>query len=197
MLAQRKLLSTSNLDARSRLLTEVVATHPSWRDARGVAAFVGVRGEPDTRPLLQRILDADKRLWLPRVSSNRERLEFHLVRALDELIPGPMGLWEPPPGPHVSLHEATELELMLIPGLAFNRAGARLGFGKGYYDRALAPLRARSSPVRIALCFKTALDPGAGPIPIDDHDVPMHWIATPERLTRCVATDDNVVASES
>ena len=98
ILAWRRALQGPEIERCSRQLTRLVIEHPLWTDARGVAAFVGVRGEPDTRPLLQATLDAGKRLWLPRVSNDRARIEFRRVRALAELVPGVMGLLEPAAG---------------------------------------------------------------------------------------------------
>jgi 5-formyltetrahydrofolate cyclo-ligase len=106
------------------------------------------------------------------------------VRALDVLAPGGFGLLEPPesagePQPLAAL----DLDLVLVPGLGFASSGARLGFGRGYYDRALAPFADRDAPLRLGLCFAEFLDTAA--IPTDTYDVPMHAIATERGITAC------------
>lgn len=185
VLAWRAGIEPEDLARRSRGLAQRVIEHPRWSEAEGVAAFVGVRGEPDTRPLLRAALAAGKRLWLPRVSDDRARIEFLPVASLDELVPGVMGLLEPPRGAPAPLHAAQGLGLILVPGLAFDRAGRRLGFGKGHYDRALAGVRLRELPTRVGLCLEEALEPGGEPLPADEHDVPMHWVLTPSEQLRC------------
>ncbi|MCA9694437.1 MAG: 5-formyltetrahydrofolate cyclo-ligase [Nannocystaceae bacterium] len=181
MLGARRGLSRGELAARSRALTTVILGHAAWRDARCVAAFVGVRGEPDTRAVLAATLAAGKRLLLPRVTDDRARIEFHAVDALEALVPGVMGLLEPPPGRARALADA---DLVLTPGLAFSSAGARLGFGKGHYDRALAPVRDRAAPRRVGVCLRDALDPDGG-VPSGPLDVPMHAIATEAGVITC------------
>ncbi len=188
ILAWRKALSPQEIERRSRWLTRLVIEHPLWAEARGVAAFVGVRGEPDTRALLEATLAAGKLLWLPRVSDDRARIEFHRVDSLAALVPGVMGLLEPPAGEVERLDTAEGLELIVVPGLAFDRAGRRLGFGRGHYDRVLTPMRGRGVPARVGVCFEAALEPDGAPIPVGEHDVPMHWVMTEERRLSCAAS---------
>lgn len=82
---------------------------------------------------------------------------------------------------------AAGIDLVLVPGLGFGRDGARLGFGKGHYDRALAPVRDLPAPLRIGSRLDGDLDPAEGRIPKEPFDVPMHWIATPDGLHCCSA----------
>ncbi|HFE45647.1 MAG TPA: 5-formyltetrahydrofolate cyclo-ligase, partial [Nannocystis exedens] len=191
LLRRRAAASASSVASRSRTLVERIIGLAEWQQARGVAAFVGVGGEPDTWALLSATLGAGKRLALPRVCARTKgggprRLEFVVVDDLAELVRASFGLWEPPPRSAVtgsrlssgrrSPTPGTDLgiDLILVPGVAFDRRGHRLGFGKGYYDRALQPLRGLADPHRIGVCFADALDPKEGPIPTADHDVSMH-----------------------
>lgn len=175
--------------SRSAALLGHLVRHPLWRQARGVAAFVGVRGEPDTWGLLAATLAEGKRLWLPRMEGKPSEIAFVPVQDLRELAPGRFGLLEPrardgqitTPTPRA----ADGIDLVLVPGLGFARDGARIGFGKGHYDRALAPIRHLAAPLRVGLCFTDDLDPHAGKIPTDELDVPMHWVATPDGLHAC------------
>ena len=196
LLGRRAAASPESVRARSRRLTDRLLGLPEWREAEGVAAFVGFGGEPDTWSLLSATLGAGKRLALPRVSRRSaggpSRLEFILVRDLGALVRGSFGLWEP--GPEIREERRARspgaglgIDLVLVPGVGFDREGRRLGFGKGYYDRALAPLRRLDSPRRIGLCFADALDPAEGPIPNDEHDVAMHRILSEDGLVDCSA----------
>lgn len=174
----------------SAALTRGVLDHPTWQSAGAVAAFVGVAGEPDTRPLLEAALARGRGLWLPRVLEGRAGVsQLVKVEDLDVLAPAGFGLLEPRPRANEittpAFDPAGPITLVLVPGLAFTRSGARLGFGAGHYDRLLAPAAHASTPVRMGLCFSAFVDPVEGPFPIETHDVAMHWLATEAGVLRC------------
>ncbi len=171
--------------ARSHALTDHLLAHPIFLEARGLAAFVGVlRGEVDTMPLLQRSLDAGKTVWLPRLTGPG-RMAFWPCSDLSQLETGRMGLREPPivgegvpaPGPEHGV------DLIVVPGLGFDRGGARIGFGAGHYDRAFADWLDRPMHARARLCGVCPapfMDPPGGPIPMLEHDLRMDYVVTDE-----------------
>nr|WP_255215998.1 5-formyltetrahydrofolate cyclo-ligase [Pseudenhygromyxa sp. WMMC2535] len=188
MLARRRELMMEDLQEASHAMTEAVRAHAWWQEARGVAAFVGVRGEPDTRALLAATLAAGKQLWLPRVLG-KGRMCFWQLDELESLQEGRMGLLEPPargegiqaPGP------ADGVDLVLVPGLAFDLRGARLGFGAGHYDRAFGPQREAGEAMakRCGMCLSPfVLDPGV--IPMQVHDIRMNAVVTEHGWSRRV-----------
>lgn len=196
LLARRRALSDEEVGERSRALTEALVAHELWQRARAVAGFIGVRKEPDTRLLLQRGLDAGKRIWLPRVLGPG-RMRFWPVRDLADLEVGPMGLREPAklgeglgaPGPERGV------DLVLVPGLGFGRDGARLGFGAGHYDRAFGARRDRPElemPAFVGVGFSACFDPFGDPahdptaaIPMLDHDLTMDFLVSEAGVLRC------------
>lgn len=200
--ARRAALDPAASATASEALTAAVLAHPAWQAARSVAAFVGVRGEPNTRPLLEAALAEGRTLWLPRVIHGPAGLsELVDVHDLAVLAPAGFGLLEPAPRPDErtlpSVATDSPIDLLLLPGLAFARSGARLGFGAGHYDRLLAPSAHASTPVRMGIAFSTFLDPPEGPIPIAGHDVLVHWVATETGVHRCHAASDVTPTSES
>ncbi|WP_181198465.1 5-formyltetrahydrofolate cyclo-ligase [Enhygromyxa salina] len=191
LLGLRRSMPRAQLEIVSGALTRELAEHPLWLGARGIAAFVGVRGEVDTRPLLERCLGAGKSVWLPRLTGPG-RMRFWPCVDLDRLERGAMGLLEPPihgpgelaPGPERGV------DLILVPGLGFGRDGARLGFGAGHYDRALATRHGDPSltmPTLCGVCPVAFVDPPGGPIPMLGHDLAMDYLATDAGVERCVA----------
>lgn len=202
LLARRRELLPEQVEACSIALTQELVKHPLWREARGIAAFVGVRNEPDTAALLERSLAAGKVVWLPRLTEGGS-MRFWPCADFAVLLPGRMGLREPPiveegllaPGPEHGV------DLVLVPGLGFGRDGARLGFGAGHYDRAFASRREGTvvMPTLCGVCFTDFLDPlgpgepgepggpGAQPIPMLEHDLHMHYVATEFGVERCRA----------
>jgi 5-formyltetrahydrofolate cyclo-ligase len=136
-----------------------------------VAAFYPLPGEVDVRPLLAELATAG-RLLLPRVEG--VSLTLHRVDDLSTLAPGPLGLLEPS-GEHSQV-DAAELAVVLVPGLAFTRAGARLGRGKGFYDRLLAGLPEGCGTIGVG--FSDQVVPS---LPVEAHDRPLGAVvlATP------------------
>jgi 5-formyltetrahydrofolate cyclo-ligase len=179
LLDLRQGLDPADLAARSAALSVRLLEHPRWIAARGVAAFVGVRNEPDTHALLEATLAAGKTLWLPRLTGPG-LMRFWPCAGLASLEAGRMGLREPAivgdgvtaPGPQEGV------DLMLVPGLGFGQDGARIGFGKGHYDRALASRPRAELPMLIGVCLSEFLDPFGEPVPTSEHDVGMDAVAT-------------------
>ena len=193
LLARRRAFDRDDLALASRRLIDHVVADPLWREARGFAAFVGVRGEVDTRALLECGLAQAKTLYLPRVLGGGQ-MAFWPCADLDALERGRMGLREP-----AAIGEGVDrpgrehgVDLIFVPGLGFSPTGARIGFGAGHYDRAFAPW----------LDLDASLDPGARPtligvcpeafveleIPTAAHDLTMDALATDAGLRRVSAT---------
>ena len=141
---------------RSVQLWAKVAELESYRRAATVMAFVAFKGEPVTDPLFARMVADGKRLLLPRVESSG------LVAAdgSSPLVASTFGVREPT-GPAVGLGE---IDMVIVPGLAFTPAGDRLGYGQGYYDRFLPTVPAAS----VGVCFADQL---VDELPVTAHDV--------------------------
>lgn len=182
--AARAQLSQAQTHEYSEQITQTLLHHPLWKNAHVIVGFVGIHGEPDTTQLLQQALNERKCLLLPRVvpSNHTNGLEFIRITSLQTLASTIYGLLEPASGIAVALEKLRDTTLILVPGLGFSALGARLGFGKGYYDRALAPIRNASNIVRVGLCLPPFL---LADIPTAAHDIPMHWIATSRKLINC------------
>jgi 5-formyltetrahydrofolate cyclo-ligase len=151
-------------------LRDWLATQP----ARTIACFAALPGEPMLLPLFA---DFPERRWvLPRIDG--ETMRFHVAGAAT-LAAGHFGIHEPPADSPVC--PPGEIDLFLCPGMAFTRGGIRLGRGKGYYDRALAQSQAEA--IKVGVCFNEQV---LSELPVDPHDVPMHFLATPDGIARCL-----------
>lgn len=179
VLEMRRALDPEVRHVLSLSIGERVARLPAYREARVVHAYVGaVDGEVETRALVERALRAGKRVLCPRVARRPRRLEHYEIASLDELELTAFGLWEPVPARarHLPADElAGLLDLVLVPGIAFDRHGWRIGFGAGYYDRFLA----RVTATTVALAYSLQV---CDAVPHEPHDVPVDRIVT-ERET--------------
>lgn len=159
--------------------------------ARGVAAFMSIRTEPDTNALCRAVLAGGRPLFLPRVAS-RTRLAFHRLEgtgALEQLVAGGFGLHEPATSaPQIArLSRREGVDLVIVPGLGFGRDGARLGYGAGYYDRALGEAEPEDRPVTVALVFARLINPPEGLPPVEDHDVRVDHLLSEDGLQPALA----------
>lgn len=143
--------------------------------AETLALYSPVNNEVGTGRLLTVALSHGKRICFPRVSG--KELQFVLVKSLDELQPGAFGVAEPVGEDLVC---ARQIDLIAVPGVAFDREGFRLGYGKGFYDRELS--RMTQATVSVGLCYDFQL---CKTLPIEDHDQQLDYIATETRLIPC------------
>jgi 5-formyltetrahydrofolate cyclo-ligase len=139
VLARRAALSPGERAAASaRILTQLLDL-PAFQQARGVHAFVSFPDEVDTAPLLRACAGAGKAIFLPYQVPARDRLGCARWDPRQPLVPGPFGTQEPPMESRGAV-DLSAIDLVLVPGVAFDRRGGRLGYGKGYYDRFLTDL---------------------------------------------------------
>ena len=117
----------------------------AWRQASTVYTYLSVRDEVDTRLLIERAQDEGKRVALPRVVPHTRQMRWLEVTSIDCLEVGSFGLEEPPLEGCLELDPAGEAtDVALVPGLCFDDAGHRMGYGGGFYDAFLAVFRGRS-----------------------------------------------------
>lgn len=145
---------------------------PELMRARSVAAYWPMKGELDIRPLLLALEAQGKDCALPVVIEKDVPLVFRRWKAGEELIAGKYGTQHPKEG------GLMVPDLLLVPLLAFDDKGGRLGFGGGYYDRTLCQMTA----VRVGMAFD---EQQVDCVPMDGYDQKMDWIVTPTRVIRC------------
>jgi 5-formyltetrahydrofolate cyclo-ligase len=162
-------------DALSQQICASFAALPQYLAARTVLFYVDVRSEVRTRHYLPNALTHGKKVVVPWCNDRGELELFHLEN-MDELSIGMYRILEPKPELRALPAKqvgAADLDLVMVPGVAFDRTGARMGHGKGYYDKLLQ--HARPDVPLVALAFECQLFPE---IPMAVHDVFMDKIIT-------------------
>ena len=165
--AQKKQHTAAELAAMSEDITNRVLASVWWQKAGTLLLYYPLSDETDVRPLIRNAFGSGKRVLLPVVKG--EELELHLYEGESSLAEGAFGIMEPT-GALFAPENYDEIELALIPGMAFDRAGHRLGRGKGYYDRLLP----RIAKARLAgICFPFQF---LGEVPAEAYDIPMQEV---------------------
>jgi 5-formyltetrahydrofolate cyclo-ligase len=177
---QRARLASASARAAAAVRDAVLTTVP-LADHDVVAGYWPMGDEFDVRPLLAALAARGHRLALPVVVARAAPLVFRAWAAGDPLMAGGFGISVPLPG-----QPELEPELVLVPLLAFDARGYRLGYGGGFYDRTLARLRARARVVAIGIGFAgQEIDA----VPNDATDQRLDWIVTERDARRIAATE--------
>ncbi len=176
LLAQRRALSHDSWCAYSHSAQLNLLSLHEYAQAECIALYAPAHNETDTALILEAAFQTGKRVLYPAVCGHR--MVFRRVERVEELLEGAFGILEP--CPTGTDHQADEADLIVVPGVAFDLSGHRIGYGKGFYDRFLHHPGRRAHLV--GLCHDFQLTEGA--IPADIHDIPMEIIVSDKRIIR-------------
>ncbi|PZD95077.1 5-formyltetrahydrofolate cyclo-ligase [Paenibacillus sambharensis] len=169
-------------EERHRRSEEACTRAADWLSAAGagsVMLYVGFRSELDTRPLIATCWSLGIEVIVPRSNPADRSMELFRLRSWEELAAGAYGILEPSPELAAPWPDSRLPDIVVTPGLAFDRSGGRLGYGGGYYDR----LRARFDEAEqsgratqwVGLCYEFQL---VSEVPMEDHDARLHGLIT-------------------
>lgn len=177
MLTARRRLGLLEIGEAARGLAAHVLALPEIRGAATVAAYVSVGGEPGTGPLIDALQTSGRRVLLPRLLPDND-LEWSAYEGPDSLRSAGRGLLEPD-GRTLGVDAIAGADVVLVPGLAVDDAGYRLGRGGGSYDRALGRV-----PVGTFTCVLLYDGEVGRTVPVEPHDRPVLAAATPSGIRR-------------
>ena len=178
LLTQRMGLTPAEIAHKSAGILDHVCVLPAFCASHTVMMYIAMAKEVQTRQLLAQARQLRKRVAVPVVCGSR----LIAVEWLGEHAPlqrSPLGMLEPA-APHTII-PPQELDCVLVPGVAFDLAGGRLGFGKGYYDRFLGQLPTTTYRCGVAFSIQVV-----SCVPQEAHDVSMHGLVTEQGYRPCV-----------
>ena len=174
-------LGAEDWQRQAACVAERIAGLATWKSARWVGGYVPMAGELDLTPLLRSAVAAGKRVAVPAFDPVAGLYGFREICDWDlDLVPGRYGVREP--GPACPPVPVTWLDFVLVPGLAFDGRGGRLGRGKGYYDRLLTPA--------VGVTCGVGVDEQLLPmVPMETHDISLNLVVLPSGLQGSLAMD--------
>ncbi len=165
-------------------------TLPELKTATSVMCFVSFGSEVDTAPLVRWCLEQGKRVALPRIVGRRHMEAFWVTDPAADLESGSYGIREPRSGLPQASPEA--IDLIVVPGSAFDRSGDRMGYGGGFYDTFLPRLRPGTPRVAVAFDLQLVDD-----VPEEGHDLSVDVLVTERGVLRCVREDAGEASREA
>lgn len=176
MRAKRRAMTAGEVQEKSAEIQKRLFSLDCIKNAGTVCTFISAFKEPDTTEIIQKLRKTGKNIAVPVTDTENVTLSLSYIDSLEDFKKGAYGIPEPK---IMDIAHAADIDVILVPGLAFDKNGGRMGFGKGFYDRLLSDTRA----VKIGLCYEFQL---FDKIPTETHDVPMDLIVTEERIWRTV-----------
>lgn len=148
-----------------------------YKNSKEVFVYISFRSEVDTKALIQKLLDDNKNVYVPKIKEATNDMEAIKINSLDNLIENKFGTLEP-----VNLENIiapNEIDLIITPGVAFDLLGNRLGYGKGYYDKFFSKIS--KATTKVALAYDLQI---VDLIKVEDSDIPVDYIISESGIKR-------------
>lgn len=169
-------LSPEEVTAKSEKIIRKLVSLPVYRQAGTIMTYVAFNNEVETRGLIKHSLAEGKKVYVPVTRTKEKRLVPAEIFGLEDLVPGTWGILEPKPE-CLRPRDPRDIDLVVVPGVAFDKEGNRLGYGGGYYDRFLSKLR--GDCCFVALCYQLQI---RDEVYTEVHDQPVHMVITEEQV---------------
>ncbi|MBU8879386.1 5-formyltetrahydrofolate cyclo-ligase [Bacillus sp. FJAT-29790] len=167
-------ITKPHYEHRSYRIAQSLYGDPFWKEASIVGITLSNHPEVDTYQIIRKAWEEGKQVVIPKCLPKSREMVFRTLNQFDQLESVYSGLFEPIEAVTKEV-TADEIDLLIVPGLAFTEAGYRLGFGGGYYDRYLTRYKGHT----LTLAFQTQI---VSELPLEGHDIPVQKIITDEKV---------------
>lgn len=178
-LLKRDAIPKNIKEEKDAAITQRIIRLPEFTDAKTIFLYASFRSEADTIEMIKITLSQGKKVILPKVDKENKELKLYEIEDTNELVQCYMGILEPSVSDE-RLTELDDIDLIIIPGAAFDVSGSRLGYGAGFYDRLLAEIKNKITV--IAPAYEEQIVEN---IPSEPHDVKVTKIVTDKRVIEC------------
>ncbi len=181
VLSQRNSLLESDISKKSDSITKNLFSLHFIDEAKTVMVYSHFGSEPETKQIIDKLLHAGKKVVLPATLIEQKEILALYIDSDTRLLENRYGIMEPLPTEEKTA-KPEEIDVVIIPGVAFDEKGNRIGFGHMYYDKFLSDFKPRT--MKIALAFELQI---IEPFKAESHDIPVDLIVTEERIIECKA----------
>jgi len=177
---KRKALSKEDVKEKSRKIKENLFSLEEFKKAKNIMFYVSFKNEVGTHEMLKELIaKKEKTIIVPYVLENYPILQLSELKNFDWLESKTFGVLEPREL-YIREFNHEKVDLVIVPGIAFDKKGYRIGYGHGYYDRFLKILK--KDVKKIGLAFEIQV---VDEIPEEEHDVPVDIVVTEKRVLKC------------
>ncbi len=173
-------LTADYISSSSKQITKTLIDTDAFKTAKTVMCYLSFGSEVDTKLIIDECFEQGKTILIPIIMRNTDASTYmeasQLIDYNEDLAPGTMGILEPIASA-IRIKDPKTIDLIIIPGLAFDRQGNRLGYGSGYYDYFLGRLRDDCNQIAITFSFQLI-----DHIPTQKHDMKVRNIITQKGL---------------
>lgn len=179
ILEKKKALTKEEINEKSTKIKQSLYSLTEFKKAKNIMFYVSFDNEVDTQEIIKELLaKKEKEVVVPYVIKGSKNLQLSELKNFNELEPKTFGILEPKEA-NIKNFDINKLDLVIVPGIVFDKNGHRIGYGFGYYDRFLKKLN--KNAIKIGLTFEFQL---VDKIPEEMHDVPMNIIISENRILR-------------
>lgn len=175
ILKKRENIDIDNKEKMDKEIIRRFCESKYYKDAKHIFIYISYGTEINTRGIIKKALNENKKIYVPRTELDTRIMDAVEITSMDNLIKSSYGILEPSKG-DVEINP-NELELIVVPGIAFDRSGGRMGYGAGFYDRYFKKIHeenvGRITKVALAYDFQVI-----DKVPMNKQDVPVDYIIT-------------------
>lgn len=176
IIALRDAHANEDINFKSHEIKKRLFDLPEFKKAKVVMFYAAIKGEVKTRSMIQETLAMGKKVIVPVTDFEKKEISISEIKSFTELEEKNHGLYEPKEE-FFREFEAEKLDFVIVPGLAFDCEGDRIGYGHGFYDKFLPKLKKEIPTVGLAFEFQIVYN-----LPCDEHDIPVKKIVTEKRV---------------
>lgn len=176
LLERRLSLSTEEVSSKSKEIANNLFSLEEINSAQNIAIYLSFKNEVETKQIIEKFWKLNKNVFVPITNSCCDCLSFTKINSFSELVLDSRGILEPKEKTFVS---SEEIDLFIVPGIAFDFNGNRLGFGKGFYDKFFSKNLIQSKKIALAFEFQVLEE-----LPCEEHDVKIDIIVSERTILK-------------
>lgn len=178
LLQRRRKLSQETILAQSSKMAEHLFAWPSYQQAKNIMFFLSMSDEPNMMTMIEHAWQQGKTVCIPHMRGQFAIMDAAIIKNMDSLVRGRFNLLVPDPA-HVTLMEPSCIDVIVVPAVAYDRQGNRLGMGAGYYDRFIA--KATQAVLIGAIWSSQMVDA----LPVGQYDKPVQYLLREDGIIAC------------